>query len=102
MGRRAIRYHRSDIINRRQVFPAVSLFEYQPTIIAIRQFPISLPPCLPLPIVYPVISTFPGSAGFDVQNFLAATPVWPMASAATMAFILRDSQGQLALSLSLQ
>lgn len=53
------------------------------------------PPCLPLPIVNPVINTFPGSAGFEVQNFLAATPVWLMANAATTAtFILTNFSNQ--------
>ncbi|TFB01384.1 hypothetical protein CCMA1212_006924 [Trichoderma ghanense] len=49
------------------------------------------PPCLPLPMVYAVIRTFPGSAGFEVQNFLAATPVWLMASAdATATFFMMN------------
>lgn len=40
-------------------------------------------------MVYAVIRTFPGSAGFEVQNFLAATPVWLMASTdATATFFM--------------
>lgn len=46
-------------------------------------------------MVNPVINTFPGSAGFEVQNFLAATPVWLMANAATTAtFILTNFPNQ--------